>query len=351
MSISPIQSDYPWTQNPLIISAPMRLISLAPLAVAVSRAGGLGFLAAGTDLSTLIEQLQEATDQLFESPIQATPPGILPIGVGFINWAVDVDEATKALEKFAPAAVWLFAPQKNTDFVTWTTRVRQATSWKTKIWIQVGTVTDALEVATSCHPDVLVIQGHDAGGHGLARGAGIVTLLPEAVDALKELNLGNIVLMAAGGVVEGRGVAACMTLGASGVAMGTRFLACKEATIAKGYQHDVLDKKDGGVSTVRTMVYDCLRGTTDWPERYDGRGIINQSYLDVDNGVITTENKRLYAEAIEKGDQGWGERGRLTAYAGTGVGLIKKVLSAREILEEIRTDVKKAQSEFAGISF
>lgn len=346
-----LMNEYPWTRNPLVVSAPMRLISLAPLAVAVSRAGGLGFLAAGTDLTTLNHNLQEAADLISKSPIHGTPPSTLPIGIGFINWGVDLDVAIESIAKFLPAAVWFFASRKITDLVDWARRIREITFGKTHIWIQVGTVSDALEAAKSCNPDMLVIQGADAGGHGLARGAGIITLLPEVVDALNEANLGNIALVAAGGIVEGRGAAACLAIGASGVAMGTRFLACNEASLAKGYQEDVLRRTDGGVSTVRTVVYDTLRGTTDWPERYDARGIINASYLDVQDGVITEENKTLYAKELEKGDQGWGEQGRLTTYAGTGVGLIKEVLSAQDILEEIRNDVKKIATTFAEASF
>jgi len=98
---------------------------------------------------------------------------------------------------------------------------------------------------------------------------------------------------------------------------------------------------------VRSKVYDSLRGTTDWPDQYGGRGIINESFMDAKNGEVTDSNKRDYEEALKKGDQGWGESGRLTAYAGTGVGLITKVQPAREIIEEIRSDVKEVQARIA----
>ncbi len=342
-----LSSVFPWTETPLIAGAPMRLINLPPLAVAVSRAGGLGFLAGGggTDVISLESNLEEAVDLLSKSPIPGALPGVLPIGVGFINWAVDLDMAISRIQRFVPAAVWFFAPRSNAELVEWTERTREVTSMKTKVWIQVGTVSDAVEVAQSCQPDVLVIQGIDAGGHGLARGAGIISLLPEVADALAKINLAHIKLMAAGGIVEGRAMAACLILGADGVVLGTRLLASEEATLAKGYQDDVIRAKDGGISTVRSTVYDALRGTTGWPDRYNARGIINQSYLDARDGGITETNKKLYAEALEKGDQG-GEQGRLTAYAGTGVGLIKEVLSAQEILDEVR---KTVHAKFASM--
>ncbi|KAI4249867.1 MAG: hypothetical protein LQ352_005518 [Teloschistes flavicans] len=318
----------------------MRLISLAPLAVAVSQAGGIGFIGAGYDMEDLDAHLHEASQLIRQAPMRDACSSILPIGVGFVNWGADLDRAAQAIGKYKPAAVWFFTPRQNNDLVAWTQVMREVTGNKTKIWVQVGSVQDALEIAKLCCPDVLVIQGSDAGGHGLSRGAGIISLLPECADALEAVEHGHISLVAAGGVAEGRGVAACLALGAEGVVMGTRFLASTEAQIAKGFQSVVLGSKDGGISTVRTKVYDTLRGTVGWPDRIGGRGIINQSFLDAENGIVTEENKKAYAEALQKGDLGWTENGRLTAYAGTGVGLVNEVQSTRTIIDEIRQQVK-----------
>jgi len=344
---STLTSGYPWTKPPFIACASMRLISLAPLAVAVSQAGGLGFIGAGSELSDLSNQLRHAQSLLRDSSIESATPGVLPVGVGFINWGADLDAAIDALKTYVPAAVWLFAPRENADLEAWSRRIREATTGKTKIWVQIGTVGDALEVAKLCTPDVLVVQGADAGGHGLERGGSIVSLLPEVHDALHAAGMRDISLVAAGGIVEGRGVAAALALGAEGVAMGTRFLASEEAQVAKGYQDDILRVSDGGVNTVRSKVYDRLRGTTGWPDHYDGRGIINESFMDAKNGEVTDSNRPDYEEALQKGDQGWGKNGRLTAYAGTGVGLVTKVLPARDIIEEIRRDVKEVRARIA----
>ncbi|KAL8842504.1 MAG: hypothetical protein Q9176_002656 [Flavoplaca citrina] len=335
-----LHNDYPWVKAPVIIGAPMRLISLAPLAVAISRAGGLGFIGAGTEVHDLQAYLQETSRLIRETPIAGCKANVLPIGVGFITWGFDLDIAVKSIQDHRPAAVWFFAPNNNTDLVQWTERIRIATQGDTKIWVQVGSVQDAVEIAQLCRPDVIVAQGSDAGGHGLERGAGIISLLPEIADALKHQGLEGISVAAAGGIVEGRGVTACLALGAEGVVMGTRFLASNEARIARGYQMDVLRANDGGISTVRSKVYDTLRGTTGWPERIGGRGIINQSFLDAKGGKVTKDNMEAYAEALKKGDAGWGENGRLTTYAGTGVGLIDQVQPAAEIIEEIRNQVR-----------
>ena len=336
---SSLATIYPWTKTPFIAGAPMYRIALAPLAVAVSQAGGIGFIGAGSDRTELLNQLQHVQDLLRESPISSATPGILPIGLGFLNFAADLDTVLEVLTKYVPAAVWLFAPKEVADFVVWSQRIRDATAGKTKIWIQIGTVGEALEVAQQCKPDVLVVQGADAGGHGLEQGAGIISLVPEVHDALQAAGLSGISLVAAGGIVEGRGVAAALALGADGVAMGTRFLASKEAQVTNGYQGDIIRSSDGGVSTIRTKIYDELRGTNQWPYWYDGRGIINESFLDVKDGEVTDENKRKYAEALEKGDEGWGQHGRLTAWAGTGVGLVKRVMPVQAIVEEIRNHV------------
>lgn len=169
----------------------------------------------------------------------------------------------------------------------------------------------------------------------------MIPLVPEVVDALARERL-RIPVIAAGGISEGRGVAAVLTLGASGVALGTRFLACNEATIAKGYQDEVVRIHDGGVSTVRSKLYDVLRGIVNWPKAYDGRGAANRSYLDAQSGMSDDENRQLYEEEMQKGDQGWGAEGRMTTYAGTGVGLVREVKSAEGILQELSTDAMLA---------
>ena len=316
----------------------MRLIARSELAIAVSRSGGLGFVAAGTDVGDLKAELQKTSDLLEGSPVEGTTAGTLPIGVGFINWGVALSAVIEALREHIPAAVWFFAPHRNEDLVEWTDRIRDLSKGRTKVWVQVGTVSDAVEVVSMCQPDVVVVQGHDAGGHGLAQGASVIALLPEVADALSEMGCGDIPLLAAGGIVEGRGVAAARVLGANGVVLGTRFLASEEATIAKGYQNAIITVNDGAANTARTSLYDQLRGTTGWPSRYNGRGVLNRSHADAENGMDIEENKKLYSEAIEKGDEGWSSQGRLTTYAGSGVGLVKKVMKAGDIVEEVRSD-------------
>ena len=329
----------------------MRLIATSPLAIAVSRAGGLGFLGIETDVSTFPSMLDETIAAFKASPIPNSPKDILPVGIGFICWGADISTALSIIEAvpLKPAAAWLFAPRDLKDLVEWTAGIRKASNEKTKIWIQVGTVAMALDVAKSCKPDVLVIQGSDAGGHGLAQSSSVMTLLPECADALAMEGFVGIPLIATGGIVDGRGLAAAIMLGASGVCLGTRFLASPEAAISQRYRDAVVHTKDGGVNTARTTVYDRLRGTVGWPEVYNGRGILNQSFRDHEGGMSEEENKRLYEDATKLGDQGWGDNGRMTTYAGTGVGLIHNIMPdadiVRELLREWRKLVSRAEGE------
>merc|ERR1711939_842890 len=228
---STLRADYPWLTAgaPIVIGAPMMRISMAKLSVAVSAAGGIGFLAAGFDLSGLSGDLTQVRD-LLKSITITTKDDILPIGVGFQNWGADMQLAINALAEHPVAAVWFFAPKQLSDLMAWTKVIRESSGGRTKIWIQVGTVGEALEVAKTSKPDVLVVQGSDSGGHGIAQRASIVTLL------------------AAGGILDGRGSAAALALGADGICLGTRLLACEEAVIAKGYQDEILRVSDGGVS-------------------------------------------------------------------------------------------------------
>ncbi|KAF3153395.1 hypothetical protein TWF569_002340 [Orbilia oligospora] len=306
-----ITDSYPWTTAPLIVGAPMRLISGPSLVHAISAAGGIGFLAAGTDVSTLSENISSFKSLLSTSPIPGAPSDVLPIGVGFILWGADLKLAVKALSELPepPAAVWLFAPSSSEELGSWANGIRSATKNKSKIWVQASCVADAIEAIKVATPDVFVIQGADAGGHGRYASAGLISLVPELIDAVR----------------------------ADGAALGTRFLAAEEAVIRKGYQDAVLKAEDGGNNTIRTDVYDKLRGTIGWPEGYGGRGVINLSYVDAIKGVSFEENEKLYKVAEGAGDKGWEEgNARMTTYAGTAVGLVKEVAKAGDIVRELR---------------
>lgn len=347
-----LRECFPWMKAPFIIAAPMRVMSGPKLAVAVSRAGGLGFIGPGAKPEDTNTDLAEARKLLNEAPATRESPAtpflpavgagaVLPVGVGFQLWNGDIEIAARAVSQHRPCAAWLFAPKGGqADLDEWTTRLRAA-SPGIQVWIQIGTVTEALECAQSsdaARADALVVQGAEAGGHGRADdGLGIMTLFPEVQDAVRSA---SIALIAAGGIADGRGVAAALALGATGVAMGTRFLASTEARISKGYRDEVVRARDGARCTTRTMLYNQLRGTTGWPPQYSPRGVVNRSWHDHQAGVEFEELKCLHDEAAASGDKGWGPDGRLATYAGAAVGLVNGVENAGALVENIRVQAK-----------
>lgn len=328
---------YPWLKTPVIASAPMLGAATPSLAANVTNAGGIGFIAGGTNLDSLNKNLEETASLL---PARSAGNS-LPIGVGFQLWGCKLDVAVAAITRHRPAIAWLFAPKEIEELGTWSAALREAGNGKTHIWIQVGSVAEAKKAVEIAEPEVLVVQGSDAGGHGLADSASVISLIPEVQDLLASLGKPTPVL-AAGGIVDGRGVAGALALGAAGVVMGTRFLAAKEAGIAKGWQQEVLRVDDGGRTTNRSTLCDRLKETKGWPEVYNGRAVANQGHVDEERGMSDQENVAKYKEELKQGDAAWGEHGRMVAYAGTGVGLIHEVKSAAEIVDEVRGSAKEA---------
>ena len=317
--------------------------AFAALASEVSKAGGLGFVSSIANMAQADQELGAARAALAGF---APPADVLPVGVGFLLFVAQLDDAAPVVAKHRPAAVWLFAARSLDDYAAWAARIREV-SPATKIWIQTGAVASALHIAKTCKPDVLVLQGADAGGHGYERSAGVISLLPETDDALKANGFNDIPLVASGGIADGRGVAAAVMLGAQGAVMGTRFLAASETPVHPAYRQRILETTDGSQSTVRDKIFDQLRGKNIWPVEYDGRALLNDSYVDFKNGTTLEEIQKLHSEAEQGSEKGFGgESGKARAaiWAGTGVGLVKKIQSAGEIVNETRAAARKALS-------
>jgi len=336
---------FPWMVSPFVIAAPMRVFTGPELAFAVSASGGLGFIGPGvkpedtaTDLATVQELLRNTSLTAFPTAFSVGGER-LPVGVGFQLWNGNLKAATKAVKDYHPCAAWLFAPRNGQgELDEWAATLREA-SPGIHIWHQVGTVQESVEAAKSPHPpDVLVVQGAEAGGHGRATdGLGLMALFPEVADSVRDANMA---LVAAGGIADGRGIAAALALGAHGVAMGTRFLASSEARISKGYQNEVVRVKDGAHSTTRTQLYNHLRGTMGWPEQWSPRGIINKSWTEHQAGVPFDELKKRHDEAMKTGDDAWGVDGRVATYASAAVGLVHCIEDASKLTVRLRDEAK-----------
>lgn len=167
--------------------------------------------------------------------------------------------------------------------------------------------------------DAIVVQGSaDAGGHGLAKGASLMTLLPEVADSIAEMKRTGkiprdrvIPLLAAGGIMDSRGVAAALALGADAAVLGTRLIASEESDAADSFKELLVHAVDGGQTTTRTRIYDQVRGVGGWPPVYDGRAIVNKTFVEAElQGVPLETVKQRYEKAMQEGDFQ-----RLTAYA------------------------------------
>jgi len=237
-----------------IICAPMALVTGGALAAAVSRAGGLGIVGGGYAGTMGGEPDLDAELGIAKSE---------KFGVGFITWALRQAPAmlTKAL-KHSPFCVFLSFG----DPGPFSDEIRRTGA---QLVCQVQRMTD-IELALRAGASAIVVQGSEAGGHGASRST--FPFLPEATDYLKR-HSPETLLLAAGGIADGRGLAAALVLGADGVVVGTRFWASTEALTKKAHTDKAIAAN--GDSTVRTKALDALRGIA-WPRPYSFRFLQNK---------------------------------------------------------------------------
>ncbi len=238
-------------ERPILLAA-MDLVSDARLVIAVSEAGGFGFLGGGYGdeqwLSREIASLQTWQRQSDQ-----------PYGIGFITWSLakqphllDIAIAAK------PKAIWLSFG----DVSAFAAKIKASGAL---LVCQVQNETMARH-ALEHGADVLVAQGAEAGGHGGSRGT--LPLVPCLVDLAKSKAL----VAAAGGIADGRGIAAALMLGASGVVLGTRLYATKEAYGFDAAKQRIVEAT--GDDTQRGIVFDVSRRNV-WPSPFTGRCLEN----------------------------------------------------------------------------
>ncbi|CAI0655050.1 unnamed protein product, partial [Colletotrichum noveboracense] len=182
------------------------------------------------------------------------------------------------------------------------------------------------------------------------RGCGVVALVPEIKAMLaSEFASREVAVVAAGGIVEGAGVAAAYALGAEGVVMGTRFVATNEAMSAQLHKELLVKTKDGGVSTWKHDFHDKLVDSKLWKPGYDGRAIIgdiHREYHVLGGKTATVEESR------ERLKTGWSEdegKKMIGKWSGAGVGLINEIKPAGEVVVEVREAARKRIQELAGL--
>lgn len=241
-----------------ILGAPMAMASGGRLAAAVTAAGGLGLIGGGYgDPDWLRREFDQANGAR--------------VGCGFITWSLArrPELLELALER-RPAAIMLSFG----DLRPFADRIRAA---GIALIAQVQNL-DHTRHALNTGADIVVAQGGEAGGHGMTVRS-TFTLVPEVVDLVGARSPETLVV-AAGGVADGRGLAAALALGADGALVGTRLWASTEALVSPRAHQRVIAA--GGDDTVRTRVYDVVR-QLNWPDDYNARALRN-AFLDTWHG-------------------------------------------------------------------
>ncbi|HMF13384.1 MAG TPA: nitronate monooxygenase, partial [Gemmataceae bacterium] len=252
MAISNVLTQLLGVEHPIVL-APMDLVADAQLTLAVSQAGGFGFLGAGYgDVAWLEREL--AILSRSDARLQQ------PFGVGFITWSLArqphlLDRALAA----KPRAIWL-------SFGNPEPFVRSVKDAGALLVCQVQNVQMAID-AVAKGADVVVAQGGEAGGHGISQGS--FTLIPAVVDAIGA----QVPVLLAGGAADGRGLAAAIMLGALGIAIGTRFYASLEAAGHEKAKQRIVSAS--GDETARSIIFDVSRQNV-WPHPFTGRCLTNR---------------------------------------------------------------------------
>jgi len=314
------------------VSAGMAFLSLPPLVAAVSNAGGLGMLAPGPVPPMALKQLIQATRQLT----------IRPFGVDFIVETTGFGPLTEeqhvevCIEERVPVVVffWHLPP------VSWIQRLKSS---GTKVWLQAGSLERAQE-AVAAGIDAIVAQGSEAGGHNQGA-AGLFTLLPVMTGKL------SVPVIAAGGIADGRGVAAALALGAEGVWVGTRLIASQEANAHQEYKRRVVAARESDIA--RT----CIFGP-EWPDapmrvirnrvvnEWTGRDTKTPPQPDPPEFIGTTrhgdqEYRMPKFAAVLPTPETTGDFEEMCLAAGESAGLVHEIKPAAQIVTEMMIEAER----------
>jgi NAD(P)H-dependent flavin oxidoreductase YrpB (nitropropane dioxygenase family) len=349
-----LEIDYP------IVLAGMGGASGPELAAAISNAGGLGVLGAAAcgpkQLREWIRRTRALTDKPFgvdtllpasvrrashegsrgPTPAEQLPElqafargfmdkeGLAPVEPAQLRQARDPDEPALFTAEFFDAQMEVIIEERVPVYASglgnpgpWMERLRAN---GTKVMAVVGAVRHAIQVKSS-GLDIIVAQGHDGGGHNSP--IGTMALIPQVVDAV-----GDTPVLGAGGIVDGRGVAAAFMLGAEGVWIGSAFLASNEANIFDFQKQAIVDATEEGTVVSRTVTGKPARiirsKWTDYWVRED-REPLPMPYQGMISGPVMAAANRDGRGDVNPG------------FAGQGIGMIRAVRPAAEIFRDLVT--------------
>lgn len=284
------------------------------LVAAVSSAGGLGILGASRqsaeELARDAEAIRAATNR--------------PFGLNLLLFR----ERPGQYDGLLAARPQVVSTAWSTLEQNLATYVARAHAIGAVLMHMVSTVAEA-KTAARAGVDIIVAQGTEGGGHVGVMGT--MPLVPMIVSAVSP-----IPVLAAGGVADGRGLAAALALGAEGVLLGTRFLATDESPIAKGFKQAILESD--GHDTLVTDIPDVANGQV-WPGAYVRvrRNRFIEEWLGRDNELRRrrVEVSAQLRQAAEAGDP---DRGAIML--GQTAGLIESIEPAADLVRQISRDAE-----------
>lgn len=304
-----------------IALAPMALASGGALAAACARAGALGLVGGGYgDL--------DWTQREYTLALEAADTG--RIGCGFITWKLDEDaSALDWLLDLPPAQLPRALMLSFGDPRPYAARIAAA---GVPLICQIQRAGQA-QLAVEAGAQVIVAQGAEAGGHGMnaLNGRATFTLVPELADWLAA-HAPDTLLLAAGGIADGRTLAAALALGADGALIGTRLWATAESLAPQGAKERAVATNGDG--TARTAIFDILR-RKNWPVPYDFRAIRNPLHQKWEGSIDALRAHPAEARALY--DAGWqaGDFDAAHVTVGEAVGLVRDLPGAGGLIKRL----------------
>lgn len=295
-----LEIEYP------IIQGGMAWVAEHHLAAAVSEAGGFGLIGAANAPADWVREQIRKTKELTGRPF----------GVNVMLMSPYADEVARVIAEEGVKAVTTGAGNPEKYMELWKER-------NIKVIPVVASVALAKRMER-CGADAVVAEGCESGGH--IGESTTMTLVPQVVDAV------DIPVIAAGGIGDGRGIAAAFMLGAKGVQMGTRFVVTKECQVHPAYKERIIRAKDIDTRVTGRSTGHPIRAL---------RNDMTKAYLQKEQEGASTEELELLASgalrrAVQEGDIHNG-----SLMSGQIAGLIKEEVSCKQLIETLVSQTKE----------
>lgn len=295
-----LEIEYP------IIQGGMAWVAEHHLAAAVSEAGGFGLIGAANAPADWVREQIRKTKELTDRPF----------GVNVMLMSPYADEVARVIAEEGVKAVTTGAGNPEKYMELWKER-------NIKVIPVVASVALAKRMER-CGADAVVAEGCESGGH--IGESTTMTLVPQVVDAV------DIPVIAAGGIGDGRGIAAAFMLGAKGVQMGTRFVVTKECQVHPAYKERIIRAKDIDTRVTGRSTGHPIRAL---------RNDMTKAYLQKEQEGASTEELELLASgalrrAVQEGDIHNG-----SLMSGQIAGLIKEEVSCKQLIETLVNQTKE----------